>query len=120
MIDTKMLEEIRRFGELKDILSKNDCSFVQWVMRIGEARNILNNVLIEFKNIRAIMKELEHNIPQFNKQPGNFKDLESSISNICTVIEKVNNRLSYIEETEDLSNVCMGDSHDEEIDEYEE
>jgi hypothetical protein len=98
MIDMKIIEELRNFGEIKSILGKQDNEFIQWVMRIGESRNILNNAITEFKHIRKIMNELEHNIPQFHKQPGMFKEFEHAVENIIGVIGEVNRKLSYVEE----------------------
>ncbi len=101
MLDTTIIEQIRRYGEMNEMLKRNDNEFIKWVMRIGESRNILNNALIKFSEISDTMRELEKNIPGFHKQPGLFREFENQIQMITNVISHVNQRLSYVQEKED-------------------
>ena len=109
-----LLETIRAFGELKNSLDSNDNEFIKWVMRIGEARNILNNALIEFDTIKKVMSELEHNIPQYHKQPGNFRQFEAHINDMMSVLKQVNHRLSYIQDPHEDVEVDSDDDEDDE------
>lgn len=117
-----LLEQIRAFGEIKNTIEKSDNDFIRWVMRVGEARNILNNGLREFKVILDLMKELEHNIPQFHKQPANFKEFESRINNMIQVMNQVNEFLGYIKKEEnqvlcDEFGECLIKDEDDDCDE---
>jgi hypothetical protein len=106
MLDMEFIEKLRAFGEMKnrlETMQNND--FVQWVMRIGESRNILNNALIEFENIKSVMTELEKNIPQFHKQPGSFREMEQLIKSLVSVLRLVNHGLSYVQKETDCA-VC--------------
>jgi hypothetical protein len=95
------LEMIRAIGEIKRQVEGMDNQFVQWVMRVGESRNILNNALIEFNRIRDVMREVEGNIPQFHKQPGSFRQMEAHIIAIIGVLQEVNRALSYVQTKEE-------------------
>ncbi len=102
-----IIETIRALGEMKSSIKEEDSGFIQWVMRIGECRNILNNALIEFYEIQKVIKEVEFNIPQFHKQPGGFKKMQEHIDQLTAVIREVNYFLSYVQEEKDYDdNVC--------------
>jgi predicted translin family RNA/ssDNA-binding protein len=108
------LEEIRRFGQIKNALDVLNSDFLNWVMRVGECRNILNNSLTQFTEITNIMRQLEHDIPQFHKQPARFKEFEQHILQITSVISKVNNHLASIPKTEVKAEPVSVDEVDEE------
>lgn len=101
-----LLEQIRAFGEIKNTIDKSDNDFIKWVMRVGEARNILNNGVREFKIILDVMKELEHNMPHFHKQPANFKEFEARINNMIQVMNQVNEFLGYVKKEDKPQVLC--------------
>lgn len=115
-----VIEMVRAIGEIKRSLDNTDDDFIRWVMRVGESRNILNNALLEFRTIKETMRELEHNIPQFHKQPGNFREFERHIDAITSVIGEVNRLLSYVQEPKQEKTLCdeCGECLEEDEDDY--
>lgn len=116
MSKMEMMEFVRAFGEIHSILKETDNDMIAWVMRIGEARNILNNCLIQTRAVWDIMRELQHNIPQFHKQPGSFKELEIQLNHIIGTLHAVNKRLSYVQDDKVESE---GDDREDSDREYE-
>ena len=121
MIDMKVLKELAALGEINQVLKSQSNEFIQWAMRIGESRNILNNALIEFQHIRKVMNELEHNIPQFHRQPGLFREFEDCMEKMIGVLGQVNRKLNYElqEDTKTKPFICS-ECGDEEDDDYDE
>lgn len=118
-MNMKTLETIRQIGELKRSCQSMDSAFILWVMRVGEARNILNNALLKFFEVKDIMIQLERNIPQFHKQPGSFRDLSTHINQMMSTIANVNNVLSYIPQEEKKSDKKIDEEDENEEDEDE-
>ncbi len=107
------LEMIRTIGEIKKQVEGMDTAFIQWIMRVGESRNILNNALIEFNSILGTMRELEKDIPHFHKQPGTFRIMERHVMEMISVLKSINAALSYIEEPKSEDDEIIAD--DEEV-----
>ncbi len=114
MIDADFLEKARRYGETKDVLENNTNDVIQWAIRVGQARNILNNALREFAMTSDIMRELEKNIPHFHKQPGLFNQFQERVDSLTSTLQEVNRQLSYVQEPKKPVRACDCDCPDRE------
>lgn len=119
MIDMESIRKFMDLGEMKHLMLKDHGEFIKWVMRIGECRNILHLALVQFKDIKQTMNELEHLIPQFHKQPAKFKELEASINSIMSILQTVTTSLHFEEPEEELDDEELDESV-EELDDEEE
>jgi hypothetical protein len=119
MDDLDFLEKVRKFSEVGDQLTKCNSDLVQWVMRIGQSRNILNNALREFAITSELMRELERNIPQFHKQPGLFRELQERIDSLTSTLQAVHRELSYVKKKEEPKTKCDCEDREDSDREYE-
>jgi hypothetical protein len=102
MNDIDFLSKVRDLGETYDKLSKVDDNLIGFIMRVGQARNILNASIMEFKQVKLVMAEIAHQIPQFHKQPAIFKTVNNRIDQLIEILKDVNYELSYIKKQKDL------------------
>jgi hypothetical protein len=87
-------------------------------MKVGEARNILFNSMRYFDEVKTMMRECEHNLPQYHKQPGTFKEIVARINSLCGTIDLVIQELKFTEkEKPERRRYCCSDEeyHDDDL-----
>ena|SRR5208282_3586344 len=84
--------------------------YIRWLMKVGEARNILFNAMRNFDEVKSMMRECEHNLSQYHKQPGTFKEITARINTLIKTLDVVVQELKFTEkESRQRRRFCCSD-----------
>lgn len=96
MIDLEAIKKgMEELEKLTEIVKAPDIKFLKWIIGLGEAHAISNRIVNKWNLIDETLKQIEHDIPQFHKQPGSFNKIKESLDVIKNELWKVNNALDF-------------------------